>query len=454
MRRFPPPAAARHAACRHRRRTRRGTGRRARSRDGVEPSTAAARTVGVTSGISRSSMRRRGHACGICTRWRSSSRPSMRRSKSSAPAASYRRNCGSPVWNTHQEPAIVEGQRQRTVERHVQLGIAFVACRAEASDAAHRLAVDVVLGDEAAAIRLADEDALSREVKRPHAVQGQAVEGHARQGARRQLEAADALPVRVEHLDALLLPRRVGDREGAVGRRGEGGRRQQAPGLAADGDERDGTRAAGVDARDGMVPAIEDVGGAGTGGLKDERRPEASRPGAPEWRPRRGASRAHAPRARDGEDREDERDSELPGRALSTSRSCGSRPGHRTTAAGSLPREPARRRPACRGRRRAAPARRGARTTPRRYVRRARRRIRTSAGPRARRRRGWSRCTRWLIVSQSNGMSERRSMTRTLMSSLSACCAASSVRWTSAPQVITVTSRPSRRTAARANGIV
>ena len=58
------------------------------------------------------------------------------------------------------------------------------------------------------------------------------------------------------------------------------------------------------------------------------------------------------------------------------------------------------------------------------------------------------------IVSQSNGISERRSMTRTLMSSFSACCAASSVRCTSAPHVITVRSVPGRRTAALPNGSV
>ena len=58
------------------------------------------------------------------------------------------------------------------------------------------------------------------------------------------------------------------------------------------------------------------------------------------------------------------------------------------------------------------------------------------------------------IVSQSKGMSVRRSMTRVLMPSFSACCAASSERCTSAPHVSTVTSEPSRRIAARAKGIV
>ena len=50
------------------------------------------------------------------------------------------------------------------------------------------------------------------------------------------------------------------------------------------------------------------------------------------------------------------------------------------------------------------------------------------------------------IASQSNGMIVRRSTTITLMPSFSACCAASSERCTSAPQVSTTTSVPSRRT--------
>ena len=58
------------------------------------------------------------------------------------------------------------------------------------------------------------------------------------------------------------------------------------------------------------------------------------------------------------------------------------------------------------------------------------------------------------IVSQSKGIRVRRSMTRTLMPSASACCAATSERWTSAPQVITVTSVPGRRTAALPKGRV
>ena len=52
--------------------------------------------------------------------------------------------------------------------------------------------------------------------------------------------------------------------------------------------------------------------------------------------------------------------------------------------AGSPPRGPGSRRPACRARPRAGPARRGARTARRRCARRSRRRSRTSADPRAR----------------------------------------------------------------------
>jgi hypothetical protein len=58
------------------------------------------------------------------------------------------------------------------------------------------------------------------------------------------------------------------------------------------------------------------------------------------------------------------------------------------------------------------------------------------------------------IVSQSYGMIDRRSTTATLIPSFSACCAASSDRCTSAPQVKTTTSVPSRATAALPKGIM
>ena len=58
------------------------------------------------------------------------------------------------------------------------------------------------------------------------------------------------------------------------------------------------------------------------------------------------------------------------------------------------------------------------------------------------------------MASQSNGMMVLRSITIVLTPSFSACCAANSDRCTSAPQVTTTTSVPSRRMAALPNGIV
>ena len=56
-----------------------------------------------------------------------------------------------------------------------------------------------------------------------------AVDHHARQAARRQLEARDARPVAIEDLDALLLERRVGDGKRPVGGGRERRRAQHAP---------------------------------------------------------------------------------------------------------------------------------------------------------------------------------------------------------------------------------
>ena len=139
---------------------------------------------------------------------------------------------------------------------------------------------------------------------------------------------------------------------------------------------------------------------------------------------------------------------------ISTTRACEWRPAHRRTAGGFPPRDPGSTPPACPSPPHATPARRG---------------DRRSAPPRRRRSRppnpavsvsSWATTIRLVsrtavpIVSQSQGAIVRRSITRTLSPSFSACCAASSERCTSAPQVTTVRSVPSRRTAARPNGMV
>ena len=58
------------------------------------------------------------------------------------------------------------------------------------------------------------------------------------------------------------------------------------------------------------------------------------------------------------------------------------------------------------------------------------------------------------MAGQSYGARVRRSRTSAWMPSASACRAAASARWTSAPKVTTVTSPPSRGTDARPNGIM
>ena len=104
--------------------------------------------------------------------------------------------------------------------------------------------------------------------------------------------------------------------------------------------------------------------------------------------------------------------------------------------------------------RRAGPARRGARTA------------RPRCGPRSRRRSPRRGCPRGprparpvlrtlaAIASQSYGLSVRRSRISASTPFRASCFAATSERCTSAPKVTTVTSRPSRTTAALPNGIV
>ena len=107
-------------------------------------------------------MRRRGHDVGNAATWRSSSRPSMRRSNSSAPlrvVALEQRRAGA---ETRSEPAVGGRQRNRRVQREVQLAVGFVAGRAQAADGARRPAVEVVFGDQAAVLGLWNEDVAAR----------------------------------------------------------------------------------------------------------------------------------------------------------------------------------------------------------------------------------------------------------------------------------------------------